>query len=322
MRQSEKRTASRKRRASRPRGTGPGGNWGDEFRDRLRLLIQRLAKSNRAFAHRCEIEAPRLSEWLAGEQFPGLKHLRLIADRTGVSLDWLLLGIGGPSPVFTGQSRSQTELEQDIAVYVRREIHRREAEGAFDTPDHGVRLGLESWLVDGAGLLSGLVRDEERRVKEWILWEKKTEALDGLVNDSLGALRKIVPYLPADDKELGYLVYQLGRAAGDARELRTALGMPEEPSAFRGTNSRIVSHPTVGPKAALEICEVELKEEGGGMSPITRRIKAGTARLAPRRDPNYTYERFLKPVIPASSVGPQPNAPATHSTGAEPGAGT
>lgn len=284
MRQSEKRTPKRKARASRPKGTGAGGKWGDEFRDRLRLLVQDLAKSNRAFARRCGIAPSRLSEWLAGEQLPGLERLGRIAEQTGVSLDWLLSGVGGNSPVYVGQQRPTQDLEHDIAIHVRREIHRREAEGAFDTPDgHSVRLGLEHWVVDGAGLLAGLIRDEERRVKDWILWEERTEALEGIAHDLLDGLRSIVPYLPADDKELGRVVYSLGRAAVEARDLRSTLGAVDEPNSYRGLTMRFGSGPSVGPRKALAFCEAELAENGDDQTPLSRRIQAGTARLAPRR---------------------------------------
>lgn len=263
MARSEKRTPKRKPRGSRPLGTGAGGPRGDEFRDRLRLLIQDRAPSNRAFARHCGIPAARLSEWLAGEQLPGLPHLRRLADRTGVSLDWLLGGVGGESPIYVGQHQSNEDLERDLAIYVRREIHRLESEGAFDTGNgHSYRLGLQAWHVDGHALLAGLVRDEVRRVKNWIQWEERTDALDHVGKDILEGLRGIVPHLPPDDEELGATVYQLGRAAAQARDLRSALGVVDRPSSFRGYKSRSLSHPVVGPKVALEICEHELAGEG------------------------------------------------------------
>ena len=56
-----------------------------------------------------------------------------MAERTGVSLDWLLRGVGDESPVYVGQERPRHDLEHDLAIHVRREIHRLESE-ARSTP--------------------------------------------------------------------------------------------------------------------------------------------------------------------------------------------
>ena len=222
----------RKARRTKPVGRRSGGKWGDGVRERLRAVIRENGPSNAAFAHRCGVEPPRVSEWVGGDQLPSFANLRQICAETGVSADWLLLGDGGTSPLPRQQSRSMAALEEDLAAAVRVHVHRREAAGAFDTnPGSGVRMSLHGWIVDGAGLLADICENEEQKVRDWIEWEAKTEPLQGISEDIMRALRVLVPLLPADDTAAGVAVYHLG-------ELRLMLGL--SPAMSSGQKPRTV----------------------------------------------------------------------------------
>ena len=277
---SEKRT-HRQRRPSRKLGEGAGGHWGDEARERLRLLIASLGDSYASFARRCGVDPPRISDWLSGDQLPSLDHLRRISDQTGVSTDWLLFGDGGAEPTYRGQLRSQRDLEVDLAVAVRRFIHKREAQGAFDTAEHHTRLGLDRWIVDGAGLFEDLCQNEERKVKAWLEWEGRTEALRGVSEDIIEALEEIVPILPEGDSSIGRKIYRLGIAAIEARNFSSGLGVPEAPNSFRGMSARTASGPVVGPQKALSFLRRQFMEREKEVNPLADRMAAGRARLAP-----------------------------------------
>ncbi|HEV8380421.1 MAG TPA: helix-turn-helix transcriptional regulator [Gemmatimonadales bacterium] len=275
---SEKRT--RARRPSPPRQKQKGGAWGDGLRDRLRVLIKESG-SSAGFGRMCGIESPRISEWLAGVQLPSLRYLQIICDKTHVSADWLLFG-PGVEPLYREDARPRSDLETELAVTVRRHIHAREADGAFDTPEGSVRVSLENWLVDGAGLLRDLLATEEEKVKHWLAWEARTDALRGVADDIMQALEAFVPLLPARDTELGRHIYTLGGAAAEARMFGAGLGVPEEPNSYRGFKGRPQSHPVVGPPTALRYVKAELAELEDAPNPLARRIKSGKARLAPR----------------------------------------
>lgn len=284
MRGSEKRTQHRKPRIAPEQGGGAGGRWGDEIRERLRALIRVEGGSNRAFARRCGLTASRVSEWLGGEQLLSLARMRDIAERTGVSLDWLVMGECGSEPVYRAQSRTQKELELDLAVAVRREIHRREAEGAFDLNGTHTRMSEESWWVDGRGVLQDAIDAEVLRVREWIKYEEETKALAGIADDILAALVAIVPHLPAKDTDLGKRVYQLGSAAQEARDIRSTLKPPKEANAYRGLSARLSSVPVVGSEQALGYVKGELAAEHvEDPNPLWRRLQDGSAVFAPVR---------------------------------------
>jgi transcriptional regulator with XRE-family HTH domain len=281
---SEKRTPKKQRRSTRPgraTGKGAGERWGDGVRDRLRALIQATSKNNSAFARTCGLDAPRLSQWLAGDQLPNASHVRQIAIGTGASIDWLLLGEGGEGPVYRNQG-TQSDLEVELAVAVRRHIHRRESEGAFDTEAGSIRLGLDKWIVEGGGLFRDLCAIEEERVRAWIEYEDRTEALRGVSEDIFEALVQIVPHLPDDDTRLGELVYRLGQAGREAREFRAGLGVPTPPNSFRGIRLRDLSHPVVGPREALEgVKRAGMGEIDDQANPLAERVDSGRGRFAP-----------------------------------------
>ena len=98
----------------------PGGRWGYELSERLRLLMG--AEGVRGWAERVGVSASLVSSYLSGGRQPTTPVLRRIAENTGVSLDWLLFGDGGAEPHYRGQQRANTELECEVAIRLRREI--------------------------------------------------------------------------------------------------------------------------------------------------------------------------------------------------------
>jgi transcriptional regulator with XRE-family HTH domain len=118
--------------ASSPRRkTGParkaadykGGTWGYAVAERLRLLM--TGASIRRFADRVGVSGSLVSSYLSGGRLPEAGTLHRIAERTGVSLDWLLCGEGGADVRYRGQSRTRAELAEDVAAFVRRGVSER-----------------------------------------------------------------------------------------------------------------------------------------------------------------------------------------------------
>ena len=276
-------TIKRQRKArSSKRLQNVGGEWGSNFRARLRALIKARGQGQSKFALACQIEPSRLSEWLSGDQMPNAESLRRIAELTDVSLDWLLLGSGGTEPAYRSSSRAGSSLELDLALEIRRHIQQREAEGAFDLGG-GSRLAVESWSADGTGLLSDLRRMEEAKVRRWLEWESRTLALRGIADDVIDALRAMVPFLPADDTGLGAHVQFLGRAALEAREFGAGLGVPEAPNCYRNIRMVDRSHSVVGPKDAFRWTEREfIASQWDEPQPLAERVAQG-AILTPMR---------------------------------------
>jgi transcriptional regulator with XRE-family HTH domain len=273
---------ARRPRPSKGVAKSAGHEFGDGFRTRLRTLIKARRQNFAGFANTCRIDPPRVSEWMAGEQLPRAEYLRRIAISTDVSLDWLLLGEGGNEPVFRSTVRTRPDLELDLAFEIRRHIHEREAEGAFDLEGGShMRLGLDRWIVDGTGLLHDLRDREVEKVRAWIAWEARTTSLRGIADDIIEALRTIVPALPEGDTKVGTHVYDIGRAAVEAREFGSGLGVPEAPNCFRGIRVRDRSHPAVGPSQALKYIEAAVGQaEWHDPSPLSDRVRSGS-RITP-----------------------------------------
>lgn len=238
-----------------------GGELGNGLRDRLRALIRDRATSNAEFARRCGIDAPRLTDWLSGAQLPSTSHLWDIAERSGVSLDWLLCGEGGPEPVYRGQTRTRAELADDVAAYLVRELHAREHAGELDDPESGVtsRPSIQGWVADGRGLLADLVTIELERIREWRVWEDRTDLLNGISNELLTAVRALVPLLPHDDTHAGAQIYRLGAAAVQARDFQRYFVAPPSPHAWHRLRGRLSMSPRLTPAKAGEEVNAMLK---------------------------------------------------------------
>jgi transcriptional regulator with XRE-family HTH domain len=128
-----------------------GGEWGYGVAERLWGLKGELGV--RRFADRVGLSASLVSSYLNGRRLPDAPTLRLVAERTGVSLDWLLLGEGGMSPVYRGQVRSEASLEQDVAAYVTRALCT--SEGVADS-----LMSPDEIQVDGRAVLADAANRE------------------------------------------------------------------------------------------------------------------------------------------------------------------
>lgn len=147
------RTAKQARREHR------GGEWGRGVAERLWAL--KGAAGVRAFAERVGVAPSLVSSYLNGGRLPTAERLQRIAERTGVSLDWLLLGEGGAAPRFRGQDRNQAELEADVAAYVARAASPLLVKAFVDPAVQRVE-------VDGALVLRRAVETELTEAERWL----------------------------------------------------------------------------------------------------------------------------------------------------------
>lgn len=97
-----------------------GGVWGRGVSERLGRLKGELGV--RAFAKRVDLSPSLVSSYLNGTRLPEATTLRKLAEGTGVSLDWLLLGWGGDDPLCRNKTRTKGELAADLAVHLAREV--------------------------------------------------------------------------------------------------------------------------------------------------------------------------------------------------------
>ena len=66
-----------------------------ELPERLRdLMKERFGGVQRRFARALNVEATQVSKWIKGAQLPSASQLARIAEVSGWSVDWLLLGNG------------------------------------------------------------------------------------------------------------------------------------------------------------------------------------------------------------------------------------
>jgi len=77
--------------------------------DTLRALRARLAflakreGSNNAFARRCGVDQGQMGRYISGDREPMLSTLIQIAERAGVTLEWLVAGVGPEKPAQKGE---------------------------------------------------------------------------------------------------------------------------------------------------------------------------------------------------------------------------
>lgn len=131
------------------------------FATRLDQVRESVRESQTSFAQRCGVTTTNMGKYLRGELQPGFDVLVRIAEQTGVSLDWLLLGRGGTQARYDGQSRTNAELASDVARHVAREIAREQGQLCR------CQLTESMIRVDGARLLADVVQKEAGALAEW-----------------------------------------------------------------------------------------------------------------------------------------------------------
>lgn len=163
MTRSENRTPVERPRLLRgaPQSSRQGGEWGDELRNRLRLLLRTTGVSQREFGRRCGVEPGRVTEWLTGKHLPGAESLHHIADAFGVCLNWLLCGEGGEGPIYRAQTRQLAELAEDVAAYMEREVAARVGDAWPDGQ-------AEPLVADAAQVLESAVSREAAALRTYL----------------------------------------------------------------------------------------------------------------------------------------------------------
>lgn len=109
------------RTASQARSDARKWPGSEVFRDRLSRLIQETTGGSRtAFAGLIHVGTSHVSKWCDGGTAPGAEKLALMAQHTGVCLNWLLGLVD--RPMYLGETREPADLDEDVAAYVAREL--------------------------------------------------------------------------------------------------------------------------------------------------------------------------------------------------------
>lgn len=179
----------RRKRAAPAKASAAGGGWGAQFRERLRQVVKAHAASNAAFARECGIQAPRLCEWLAGEQVPSAESFRAIANTFGVSLDWLLDGLNhqgdvSAAPVYRAQWRSSPDVERDFVAVIAREL-------GDIKPIAGLAFRLDTGAVYTAAC-RGVVQEVHAEIEAIRNWWGKGFNRIGFILQAIRAARVMV----------------------------------------------------------------------------------------------------------------------------------
>lgn len=93
-----------------------GQEWHADVLERL-LSLKREGESDAAFARRIGLQPQHLSNYRSGRHGLSLRTAVRIANNTGISLDWLLRGEGGP---FGGEGDAAQDETASPVVELRR----------------------------------------------------------------------------------------------------------------------------------------------------------------------------------------------------------
>lgn len=147
-----------------PTNRKPKSHWAKRLGRRIADVQRSSRLTQEAFAAECHVSKATVSRWLHGIAVPAGDSLAAIAERFGVSLDWLLDGIGPDGepcaePVYRGQSRTKPELEQDVraAVLARIDPGARPFVSAAELDVSALFDAARDELRDYASKLVGLV---------------------------------------------------------------------------------------------------------------------------------------------------------------------
>ena len=154
----------------------PGGPWGYRLAQRLRILVTR-AGGVRKFAIRLsdpdsEFSPALVSAYLNGTRQPGTKSLRLISERAGVSLDWLLFGEGGEEPRRRGESWTRGEFEDELAARIIHGLADAAADGELVPGEH-----YSGWTCFAQGILDRAITEQVRTLREFREWRRRIKAV-------------------------------------------------------------------------------------------------------------------------------------------------
>ena len=122
------------------------------------------ADSDSTFASYMDLPRQTVSSWFTGKNEPSLPQLTRISERTGVSLDWLLFGDGGETPVRRGQ-RPSPEFLDELAARVLAGVESAATRGELVPGER-----YDVWTCDPEGILAWVVQEQiatYRRFSEW-----------------------------------------------------------------------------------------------------------------------------------------------------------
>jgi transcriptional regulator with XRE-family HTH domain len=110
-------------------------------------------------AERCGLHGRRFTDWFGGRGLPEAEKLKVIAEKLDLSLDWLF-GLTDED-VPPGQSRTQAQLEDELAKRVSRDLAVRSRRASW-------RREAGSFPIDGSAIIADVVRREfDEMDKEW-----------------------------------------------------------------------------------------------------------------------------------------------------------
>lgn len=134
-----------------------------------------MGLTKRGFAAHCGVHSRRVTDWEKTGQ-PSADNLVAIANKTNISLDWLLGLIGEDGkkpigdddrPVYRTYTRTSAELADDLAVYLTERALLPRGNSGF--PDWAEKI-LPA--VDGRAALDRAVKEQRRfneRLAAWFL---------------------------------------------------------------------------------------------------------------------------------------------------------
>jgi transcriptional regulator with XRE-family HTH domain len=134
--------------------------------ERIRLLVNILkvqAGWNQVdFSNKTGLSMPKLSHYMSGRYSPDLDSLAMVAEKLGVSMEWLVFGSGpmwAKDLAFRGIGLNEAVLAMastmtDIADSLRRSVIAKEGEDPL-----GIDMGIEDIL---AGRLDDVVQEHAK----------------------------------------------------------------------------------------------------------------------------------------------------------------
>ena len=123
---------------------------------RLEAFATGLGKTWYEFTRETGLAHSTTSVWRNSRKaaLPSVAMLVRLAERYQLSLDWLLLGVGGD---VRGTERPATELSADVRLHV---------ESALGIPADARGEGNRNALLSGEAMLAGLVEESRKRVEQ------------------------------------------------------------------------------------------------------------------------------------------------------------
>jgi|HubBroStandDraft_6_1064221.scaffolds.fasta_scaffold448776_1 transcriptional regulator with XRE-family HTH domain len=141
---------------------------------RLEELREERGMNYSQFARVAGVPRPQHNSWRNDGRVPGGFHLCQIAERLGVTTDWLL-GIKD-APKYPTQQRPDNKLVRDLAIYLQREISLRVAVG---NPEMSVQIRPD----DVQQFLRDTVQQESDRVLQWHPYSVKKQNARSALNE-------------------------------------------------------------------------------------------------------------------------------------------